>query len=189
MAETKWIYANKTTRNISAIVVGLGLFGIVLFLILGRKFGLDAHRGFFGTYAPLYSDINLVVEILIVIGLIIGYILIRSKLRSGHQYMQTSMVLLNFIMMIFFMGIIFVQLLQPGTTLSLSVIAEIAHGIVGIIAILTGLYLILAMNDLLPKSWQIKNWKNLMRFAIWAYGAVALGGIAVYSLFFLGLKF
>ena len=41
---------------------------------------------------------------------------------------------------------------------------------------------------LLPKNWQIKNWKNLMRFAFWTYCAVALGGIAVYALFFLGLK-
>jgi hypothetical protein len=86
------------------------------------------------------------------------------------------------------MALIFVQLLKPGTTVSLSVIAEIAHGTVGVIAILTGLYLLLAMNDLLPKNWQIKNWKNLMRFTFWAYCAVAVGGIAVYTLFFLGLK-
>jgi uncharacterized membrane protein YidH (DUF202 family) len=99
------------------------------------------------------------------------------------------MVLLNLVMTIFFMALVFVQLLKPGTVLSISVLAEIAHGTVGVIAVLTGLYLLLAMNDLLPKSWQIKNWKNLMRFAIWAYGAVALGGIAVYALFFLGLKF
>jgi uncharacterized membrane protein YozB (DUF420 family) len=189
MAESKWIYANKSTRNISAFVIGLGLLGTALFLVLGRRFGLDARPGFFGTYAPLYSDINLVVEILMVLGLITGYILIRNKLRSGHQYMQTSMVLLNLVMTIFFMALIFVQLLQPGTTLSLSVIAEIAHGTAGVISILTGLYLLLAMNGLLPKSWQIKNWKGLMRFAIWAYSVVALGGIAVYFLFFLGLKF
>jgi hypothetical protein len=189
MAESKWFYANKSTRNISALVIGLGILGTALFLVLGRKFGLDARPGFFGTYAPLYSDINLVVEMLMVIGLISGYILIRNKIRSGHQYMQTAMVLLNLVMTIFFMALVFVQLLKPGTVLSISVLAEIAHGTVGVIAVLTGLYLLLAMNDLLPKSWQIKNWKNLMRFAIWAYGAVALGGIAVYALFFLGLKF
>jgi len=186
MAVSKWIYATKTTRNISATVIGLGLLGTALFLILGRRFGLDARPGFFGTHAPLYSDINLAVEIFMALGLIAGYILIRSKFRSAHQYMQTAMVLLNLVMTIFFMALIFVQLLQPGTTLSLSVIVEIAHGTIGIIAILTGLYLLLAMNDLFPKSWQIKNWKNLMRFAMWAYSAVAVGGIAVYVLFFLG---
>ncbi len=186
MAQQQWIYAKKTTRNISAIAVGLGLLGTALFLILGRRFGLDTRPGFLGTNAPLYSDINLIVEILMVIGVITGYILIQNKIRSGHQYMQTAMVLLNLVVTIFFMALIFVQLLNPATTLSLSVIAEIVHGTVGVIAILTGLFLVLTMNDLLPKSWQPKKWKNLMRFAIWAYIAVAVGGIVVYVLFFLG---
>ena len=179
--------ATKNTRNLVAIVIGLGLLGTALFLILGRRFGLDARPGFFGTYAPLYSDINLVVEILMVIGLTIGCVLIRNGYRSGHQYMQTAMVLLNLVMTIFFMGIIFGQLLKPGLTFSVSIIAEIAHGIVGMVAILTGLFLLLQMNDLLPKSWRVKNWKNLMRFAFWAYYAVAVGGLIVYTLFFFQL--
>ncbi len=188
MAEKAWVYANKTTRNISAVVIGLGLLGTILFLVLGRVYKLDAHPGFLGTNAALYADLNLIVEILMVIGLIIGYILIRSKLRSGHQYLQTAMVLINTVMVFFFMGLIFLQLFQPGTTFSLSVIVMIAHGVAGIVAMLTGLFIILMMNDLVPNSWQIKGWKNFMRFAFWAYCAVAVGGLAVYSLFYLGLK-
>lgn len=188
MAESNWIYANKKTRNISAIVIGLGLLATILFLVLGRAFKLDTHQGFLGTHASLYPDINLIVEMIMVIGLVIGYILIRSKLRSGHQYMQTAMVLVNTVMVFFFMGLIFLQLFQPGTSFSLSVIVMIAHGVAGIIAMLTGLFIILMMNDLVPKGWQIKQWKNLMRFAIWAYGAVGVGGLAVYALFYLGLK-
>ena len=185
MAVAQFHTATKRTRTVVAVVVGLGLLATVLFLVLGRVFGLDKRPGFFGTLAPFYSDINLVVEILMVIGLTIGLFLIRNRQRSAHQYMQTAMVLFNLVMMFFFMGIVFVQLLKPGTTISLSVIAEIFHGTIGIIAILIGLYLFLLMNNLLPKGWQIKGWKNLMRVAFGLYCVVALGGLVLYYLFFM----
>jgi uncharacterized membrane protein YozB (DUF420 family) len=186
MAVPKWIMAKKNTRSMMAIVIGLDLLGTILFLILGRKFSLDARGGFLGTHAPLYSDINLVVEILIIIGLIIGYLLIRHKDWSGHQYMQTAMVLLNLVMTILFMGIIFVQIFTPGTTISLPIFALIAHGTVGVIALLTGLFLLLQMNNFIPKNWKVKKYKNLMRFAFCAYCAVAVGGLAIYCLFYVG---
>ena len=188
MAKADWVYTSRKTRTTVFVVVALGLVATILFLLLGRISGLDAKPGFLGTYAPLYSDINLILEIIIVIGLTIGYFLIRARQRSAHQHLQTSMVLWNLVFMLFFMGIIFVQLLNPATTFSLSVIAEILHGVVGLIAILLGLYLVLHMNDALPKKMQTKAWKNLMRIALGLYALVGLGGIAVYILFFVPLK-
>jgi hypothetical protein len=49
-----------------------------------------------------------------------------------------------------------------------------------------GLWLVLQMNDILPRRLHITGWKNLMRLTLAAYWVVALLGLAIYKFWYVG---
>ena len=164
------------------VIAAAVLFGGTLAVILAISAkGLEGTPGFFGP-APLIADINLSLEILLLAGLSFGFVLARGGNYDAHQYNQTTWVLLNMVLVAFIMAGS-MQDVKPGK------IADFAearigltwlHALAGSVTVAGGLWIVLQMNNLLPKSWHIKWWKNLMRATLAGYWAVALGGVATY---------
>jgi hypothetical protein len=54
------------------------------------------------------------------------------------------------------------------------------HAALGLVTLISGLWLVLQMNDVLPPRWHIPRWKTLMRLTLTGYWLVALLGIGIY---------
>jgi hypothetical protein len=185
MNKSKTLPPSRTVKWLVAVIVAVLLVAMSLFLLLGKQLGLDVRPGFLGTFAPFYADVNLIAQIFLVVGLIIGFILIRAHKSGAHQFLKTSLVLFSLVMTVFFMGIKLVMLLASGLSFSPIVLVEIFHGMMGTLAILAGLFLILRMNDALPKALRISWWITLMRITFGLYLLVGIGGIVLYFLLYL----
>ena len=59
------------------------------------------------------------------------------------------------------------------------------HAALGSATVLAGLWLVLQMNDILPRRLHVRGWKMLMRITFAGYWLVALLGLAVYYVWFL----
>ena len=157
-----------------ALLIGLALTAL---LLLGADLqGWAETPGFLGTYAPLIADVNLVAQVLLIVVLIVGLVAIKRKDTLTHRNLQTAVVLFNVLLIVFIMAGRFFLLYSPESFGWL----VLAHGILGLCAIVCGIYLILIMNNRLPKRWRTKKWKLLMRVTWLLFLLVALGGIIIY---------
>ena len=166
-----------------AVVLTLALIASSVLLALGGPTRVAERPGFFGTRANLFSDINLVAQLVLLAGLSMGAILARRGNIAAHQYNQTAWVLFNVVLTIFIMGVAFFEYIAPGLPGNFSkayVVASTIHTVLGSLTILCGIYLLLRMNRRLPKSLRISWWRGLMRLTLALYWIVGLFGLAVY---------
>lgn len=188
--------ANKPTPDVPARRVKLTvalLFIVVLlgssaFFALGGPTGIAARPGIFGTKANLFTDINLIAQIVLLLGLGAGMIFARQGNITLHQYNQTGWVLLNIVLTIFIMIVAYVEYVTPGLPGNLRQaygLLPTIHAALGLLAIFCGVYLILRMNQWIPKKWRIKWWKNLMRLTLVLYWLVGIFGLAIYYVWFM----
>lgn len=162
-----------------ALLIGLALTAL---LLLGADLqGWAETPGFLGTYAPLIADVNLVAQVLLIVVLIVGLVAIKRKNTPAHRNLQTAVVLFDVLLTLFIMALRFLQVYTGGTSGWL----QIAHGILGLTALFSGLYLILIMNYRLPKRWRTKNWKVMMRVTWVLFLLVAVGGFVLYRMLYL----
>jgi len=140
--------------------------------------------GFLGTGAPFRADVNLVIQILMGLTLLIGMFLARQGNYRAHALCQTSVVLLNLILI----GLIMLPSFRLGVLPGLPdrlrkpyyFIATL-HTAMGSIAELLGLYIVLRANtNLLPKALCFQNYKLWMRSTLALWWAVILFGLATY---------
>jgi len=135
----------------------------------------------------LIADLNLALEILLVAGLSFGYWLAKRGNIAAHRYNQTVWVLLNTVL---------VALIMAGSMENAAVenAADLAkthiwvpwlHAVLGGATAVSGLWLVLQMNGLLPKPLHVRGWKKLMQVTLAGYWAVALLGLAIYYLWFM----
>ncbi len=128
---------------------------------------------FFGDRIAGY--INLAAQVLILIGLWIGFYFARRKKFKQHSAIQTSMVLANMFFILTIMVTSFYSyVIRGGTTGGTIAYLMIFHGFVGTLAELTGIYLILRMNtSLIPPKLRVKNFKLVMRsrLGLWIVGS------------------
>jgi hypothetical protein len=182
--------ARLQKRKISLIVASIITFALiatVVLLVIGYRSGYDTKPGFLGTFAPFFADIDLIAQLVLLIGLILALVAVRMKKTALHQYVQTAFVLFNLVLTIFIMVMQFFRIVVPGidaTVISAEIWVALAHGVVGILAILSGLFLVLRMNRLLPKPLMISWWKRLMRISYALYWVVGVLGVAIYFLFY-----
>ena len=165
-----------------AILGGCAAAAATAAVVLGLVAAGKADKaGFLGS-GGLNADINLVLEMLLVLGLTFGFYLARKGNIEAHRVNQTIWVMVNAAL---------VACIMAGSILSfkLKSIAELAdpgigitwlHALIGTITFVAGLWLVLQMNDILPKRFHIAWWKNLMRMTLAGYWAVALLGFATY---------
>ncbi|MGH2535125.1 MAG: plastocyanin/azurin family copper-binding protein [Thermomicrobiales bacterium] len=140
-------------------------------------------QSLFGTRTT--ADINLVLQILLLIGLWIGFVLARrGKIGgpTGHANVQTTMVLANLVLIAGAMGTSFYSYVIEGGSTSDSVARwMMVHGILGTIAEVTGIYLILRMRTkLIPKRLRVGNFKRYMRATLGLWTILVLLGVIIY---------
>ncbi|MFQ5848037.1 MAG: DUF420 domain-containing protein [Candidatus Methylomirabilales bacterium] len=137
-------------------------------------------QAFLGT--RLAADINLVAQIVLLIGLWIGVYFARTGQISRHANMQTTMVLANVIFIFLVMVPSFFQyVILGGTTGGTVARLMLLHGLLGLLAQLSGIYLILRMRTpLIPARLRVRNFKRVMRWTLALWTVVFVLGIAVY---------
>jgi len=172
----------------TALLAGGALGLAIVALVLGlRAAGKADTSGFLGP-ASLLSDLNLTLEILLLLGLAFGVALARSGRIEAHRVNQTSWVLVNAALVLCIM----VPSLQNAKPRSLADLATLSiglpllHAALGTLTLAAGLWLVLQMNDVLPRRWHTSKWKTLMRLTLTGYWLVALLGIGIYYVWNIG---
>lgn len=168
--------------NKRALVVGSLAFAVTVGIVGAIKAAGKADVGGFLGPGPLLADVNLLLEILLVLGLTVGMRLARSGSIEAHRVNQTAWVLVNTALVAFVMASAMASFKLP----SLKALADVGnaitvlHGLIGTFTFLSGMWLVLQMNDILPPQWHVQRWKALMRITLAGYWAVALLGIVTY---------
>ncbi|HEX7975694.1 MAG TPA: hypothetical protein VF498_14885 [Anaerolineales bacterium] len=170
-----------------AVFMTVGLILLSIFLALGGPTGIAARRGLFGTKANLFSDLNLIAQIVFLFGLSLGAVFAHKGHISTHQYIQTGFVFFNIVLTIFIMVVAFSENVIPGLPANLqkafALVATI-HAALGLLAILCGVYLLLRMNQLISPRWRVSWWKDLMRFTLGLYWVVGIIGVVTYFIWY-----
>jgi len=141
-------------------------------------------KGFLGTGAPFGADLNLVVQLTMGAALIAGALLARYKRYTAHGICQTTVLLLNLVMIGSVMWPSFQQQVKPALTKALHkryyAMATI-HAALGITAELLGLYIVIvAGTNILPHWLRFKQWKLWMRMELVLWVIVLVSGAGTY---------
>jgi uncharacterized membrane protein YozB (DUF420 family) len=141
-------------------------------------------KGFLGTGAPFGADLNLVVQLVMGVALIAGARLAKQKRYTAHGICQTTVLLLNLLMIGLVMWPSFQQQVRPALSKVLHkwyYEAAAIHAVLGISAELLGLYIVIvAGTNVLPEWLRFKHWKLWMRTELVLWLIVLLGGVATY---------
>jgi hypothetical protein len=174
---------NRRSAIITAAVMVAGSLAWVAGISLS---GLEGSRGFFGP-GPLIADANLILEIFLVAGLSYGFVLARRGNIDAHQVNQTTWVIVN-------IGLIALIMAGSMQDVTVSNTRDLAiwrigvtwlHAAVGVLTAVAGLWIVLQMNDALPRGLHVAGWKNLMRAALAGYWLTALLGFATYYFWYI----
>jgi uncharacterized membrane protein YozB (DUF420 family) len=140
--------------------------------------------GFLGTGARFGSDLNLIVQLLMGAALLVGMVLARRGSYRAHAICQSTVVLLNLVLIASIMLPPFARDIVPGLPRRLSQSyywLPTAHAILGSVAQILGLYIILrAGTDWLPESLRFQNYKLWMRTTLALWWSVIILGVATY---------
>ena len=130
----------------------------------------------------LSADINLVAQLLILIGLWIGLYFARTKRIRQHGNTQTAMVLVNLFFIALIMATSFYKyVIAGGTTTGTVARLMMVHGALGLVAEGTGIYLILRMRtQLIPPRLRVGNYKLVMRSTLALWTVLLALGVATY---------
>src|ERR1700752_2325712 len=123
--------------------------------------------GFLGTGAPLSTDITLAIEISMGLALVLGMVLARSQMYRAHAWSQSTVIVLNLIVIAQVMLPSFRNQVAPKIPARLArpyyAVATV-HATMGCIAELLGLYIILvAGTRILPERLRFVRSKRWMR--------------------------
>jgi uncharacterized membrane protein YozB (DUF420 family) len=141
-------------------------------------------NGFLGTGATFAADLNLVVQLIMGTALITGAVLAKRKRYRAHGICQTTVLLLNLLMIGLVMWPSFQQQVKPAMSKALHkwyFEVALVHGVLGITAEILGLYIVMvAGTNILPQWLRFNDWKLWMRTEMVLWAVVLLGGLATY---------
>ena len=141
-------------------------------------------QGFFGTGATFAADFNLVVQIIMGAALIVGWFLAKRQRYRAHGICQTTVLLLNLLMIGLVMWPSFQQQAKPDLSKVLHkwyYEAATIHALLGIAAELLGLYIVIvAGTNLVPQRLRFKRWKLWMRTELVLWAIVLVSGVGTY---------
>lgn len=143
--------------------------------------------GFLGMDAPFLSDLSLVLMLLTAILFTIGWQLARHGHYETHRWVQTTTVAINTLVVLGVMVRSYVTHILPGIPGKLlegDYAFTTIHALVGLAALLLGVFVVLRGNGLVPKSLRFKNYKLFMRTAYVLYMLATLLGVIEYVLVF-----
>lgn len=145
-------------------------------------------EGFLGSGGTFQADLNLLVQTVMGIALIAGVVLAKRKRYTAHGICQTTVLLLNLVMI----GLVMWPSLQVQVMPALPkvmhrwyyAIAAI-HAVLGTTAELLGLYIVMvAGTKILPQWLRFKNWKLWMRTELMLWIVVLLLGVCTYFIWY-----
>ena len=143
------------------------------------------NEGFLGTAAPRYADLVLLLEIFMGAALIVGWVLARRQKFRAHACCQSSVVLLNAVIIALVMVPSFRNHVSPRIPLKLTksyYALATAHAAIGCVVECAALYILLAAGTkLLPESLRLRRYKLWMRFVLASWWLALLLGIATYA--------
>jgi uncharacterized membrane protein YozB (DUF420 family) len=145
-------------------------------------------RGFLGTWAGLRADLNLLVQIAMGVALLAGAWLARAKRYRAHGACQSAVLILNLFLIASVMWPAFHQQVLPRIPARLNrahfAIAT-AHGALGVLAEIFGLYIALvAGTQLVPQLWRIERLKLWMRVELVLWWIALATGFATYFIWY-----
>jgi plastocyanin/uncharacterized membrane protein YozB (DUF420 family) len=129
------------------------------------------------------ADINLAAQILLLAGLILGFVYARQKQFDRHAIVQTAMVLINLVFIALFMVPSFYSYVVAGESTT-GTVAQlmIGHGLLGVVVEIVAIYLILRMRtNLIPRGLRIGNFKAAMRATLALWTVLVLLGLGIYG--------
>src|SRR5260370_33936513 len=128
--------------------------------------GLAGSRGFFGA-GPLIADANLILEVFLVAGITYGFLLARRGNIDAHQINQTTWVILNIGLIVLIMAgsMQDVRIAKTADLANLRFGVTWLHAALGTLTALTGSWIVLQMNNVLPPGLHLGGWKKLIRAA------------------------
>jgi uncharacterized membrane protein YozB (DUF420 family) len=141
-------------------------------------------KGFLGTGATFGGDLNLVAQLIMGVALLAGAFLARRKRYRAHGICQTTVLLLNLVLIGLVMWPSFRQQVNPALSKVLHKwYFEVAaiHAVFGVTAELLGLYIVIvAGTKVLPQWLRFKQWKCWMRTELVLWAIVLLSGVGTY---------
>jgi hypothetical protein len=148
--------------------------------------GLEDSRGFFGA-GPLIADANLILEVFLVAGITYGFLLARRGNIEAHQINQTTWVVLNIglIALVMAGSMQDVRIIRTEDLANWRIGVTWLHAAVGTLTALAGLWIVLQMNNVLPRGLHVAGWKSLMRAAFAGYWATGLLGFLTYYFWYI----
>jgi uncharacterized membrane protein YozB (DUF420 family) len=146
-------------------------------------------RGFLGTGATFGADLNFVVQLAMGMALLTGALLARHKRYRAHGICQSTVLLLNLLMIALIMGPSLLQQVPPSFPKVIHKwyyrVATI-HASLGVVAQLLGMYIVIsAGTNLLPARFRLTRWKMWMRAELLLWQVVLLCGLATYCAWYL----
>jgi plastocyanin/uncharacterized membrane protein YozB (DUF420 family) len=146
-------------------------------------------HGFLGTGATFWADLTLVVEIAMGMVLLMGMGLARRQHFRAHMVCQSSVVLLNVVIIGLVMLPAFRRQVVPHLPAGLHeayYAVTTPHAGLGAVAELLGLYIVLrAATNLVPARLRFQNYKAWMRTALGLWWGVVLLGLGTYAVWYL----
>jgi uncharacterized membrane protein YozB (DUF420 family) len=158
----------------------------ILNLLVERMSGVGflPMKGFLGTGATFGADLNLAVQLIMGVALIAGALLAKQKRYKAHGICQTTVLLLNLLMIGLVMWPSFQQQVRPALSKVLHKWyygAATIHAVLGIVAELLGLYIVIvAGTNVLPQWLRFKHWKLWMRTELVLWVIVLVTGVGTY---------
>ena len=151
--------------------------------------GFFPMNGFLGTGANFEADLNLVVQLVMGLALIVGALLAKHKRYTAHGTCQSTVLLLNLLMIGLVMWPSFQQQVKPALSKGLHrryYEAATIHAVLGVAAELLGLYIVIvAGTNVLPQRLRFKHWKLWMRTELVLWVIVLLSGVGTYWVWYL----
>lgn len=174
----------RATAIIGGLLASAATAAVVLGIFRG---GEEGKPGFIGP-GVLIADVNLVLQLLLLVGLTFGFFLARKGSIEAHRVNQTVWVLVNTALVV----LVMVSSMQDVQLKGLADLSEARigvtwlHAFIGASTAISGLWLVLQMNDVLPQRLHVAWWKNLMRLTLAGYWASALLGLGAYYTWYAG---
>ena len=143
--------------------------------------------GFLGTSANWAADMTLIVMIMIALIFTLGaWMAVRGK-YGVHRVLQTTAVILNLILVLWMMILPYRDFVAPGIPQRLNerfYSITTLHALLGLAALLLGIFVALRGNGLMIKPLRFNNYKLFMRISYGLYMLTTLAGIWVYFTWF-----
>jgi uncharacterized membrane protein YozB (DUF420 family) len=141
-------------------------------------------KGFLGSGATFEADVNLAVQLLMAAALVVGVVLAKRRHYKAHGICQTTVMLLNLLMIGLVMWPSFQRHVNPRRPKLLHkayYAAPAIHVALGMTAELLGLYIVLvAGTNVLPACLRFNNWRLWMRTEFVLWFVVVISGMGTY---------